>query len=368
MRKPMFALKSEDKIILLLSRLNVPEEILEEAGSLIEGEGQSFDYDRLISLAAANEVAPLLYKNLKGLAGVPENLINGLKSIYYHTVAHNTFNARELLKILGLLKANGIDAIPLKGSLASEIVFENPGLYPAGDIDILVKPSDLAETGRVLREAGYTKTKDLSECDLLANSYHLIYHNDYHSVEVHWNLAKTYFTIPPDFWWEDTTTTEFDGVTLTMLAVEKYLLYTIFRLYNHGFTPLKFLVLIAEIINKYHDEIDWNRLLTYSEEYKMKRLVFFVLALFMMLWEQRFPNTCCTKRFSAMNGSRNSFYPHRSAIWRGPTCGRLPTPICSNLPTMSSKHFPEESSPTRSRSGSAIGCLKNLKRSISIMR
>ena len=61
----MFALKSEDKIILLLSRINVPEEILEEVRRVVESEGQSFDYDRLISLAAENGVAPLLYKNLK---------------------------------------------------------------------------------------------------------------------------------------------------------------------------------------------------------------------------------------------------------------------------------------------------------------
>ncbi len=275
----MYALKAEEETLLLLSRLNVAEEVLGEVRRVVEGEGEFLDYDRLITLAAENGVAPLLYKNLKGFDGVPADVINALKTYYYHTVATNTFNAKELLKILASLKANGIEVIPLKGSLASEIIFENPGLYPATDIDILVKPSDLAETVRVLMEAGYTKTKELSEHDLLAHSYHLIYYNDYHSVEAHWNLVKMHCTIPPDFWWEETTTTEFDGVTLTMLAVEKYLMYTIFRLYNHGFTPLKFLVLIAEISNKYHDEINWDKLLTYSEQYAMKRLVLFVLAL-----------------------------------------------------------------------------------------
>ena len=56
-------------------------------------EGQSFDYDRLVSLAEANEVAPLLYKNLKGLPCVPEKVINALKTSYHHTVATNTFKA-----------------------------------------------------------------------------------------------------------------------------------------------------------------------------------------------------------------------------------------------------------------------------------
>jgi len=275
----MSALKAENKIILLLSRLHAPVEILEEAKRVVEGAGESFDYDRLISLAERNEVAPLLYKNLKGLPGVPEKVTNELKASYHRTVATNTLNVTELLKILTLLKDSGIGAIPLKGSLASEILFENPGLYPAGDIDILVKQSDLAETGRVLAEAGYSKTREFGERDLLAHNYHLIYHNDYHSVEVHWNLVKTYFSIPPDFWWEDTTTAEFAGVTLTMLPAGKYLLYTIFRLFNHGFTPLKFFVLTAEIINKYHDDIEWEKLLDYSEQHRMKRLVLFVLGL-----------------------------------------------------------------------------------------
>jgi len=277
--RSMFTLNAEERIVLLLSRIHVSEDILEEAGSAIGGKGSSLDYDRLIGLAAANQVAPLLYKNLKAFDGVSGNVLNALKTYYYQTVATNTFNAGALLKILSVLKAHGIDAIPLKGSLASEIIFGNPGLYPAADIDILVKPSDLAETGRVLIEAGYGITEEFGKDDLLAHGYHLIYHNDYHSVEVHWNLVKMYFTIPPGFWWEETVATEFDGVTLTMLALEKYLMYTIFRLFNHGFIPLKFFVLIAEIINRYHDEIDWNKLLTYSEQYKMKRLVLFVLAL-----------------------------------------------------------------------------------------
>lgn len=275
----MFTLRAEEKTILSLARRSPAKQLLEETAGLIAAEGTAFDYHRLISLAEKNEVAPLLYKNLKQVAGVPEKVLQDLKPSYHRTVAANTLNGRALLKILTSLKAAGIEAMPLKGALASEIIFENPGLYPAGDIDLLVKPSDLSETARLLTEAGYVKTEAFSECDLLAHSYHLLYHNERHAVEVHWNLVKMYFTIPPDFWWDDATTSAFAGVAFTTLAAEKYLLYTVFRLFNHGFVPLKFLVLVAELINRHRHEIDWNKLLTYSRQYRMERLVRFVLRL-----------------------------------------------------------------------------------------
>lgn len=133
--------------------------------------------------------------------------------------------------------------------------------------------------GAILHAHGeYIVPDRISEKDLLASHYHLVYCKPGQMVEVHWNLVKRYFDIPSLFWWEGTTKGTFQQTEIIELEPEKYLLYTIFRLFDHQFAPLKFLVLVAEQVNS-QPEIDWEKFEGYAEKYGMKRLVIFVLKL-----------------------------------------------------------------------------------------
>lgn len=51
-----------------------------------------------------------------------------------------SFHSREVLRIIRLLQEAGIEAIPLKGSLFSDVVLGDLGIYPTSDIDLLVRP------------------------------------------------------------------------------------------------------------------------------------------------------------------------------------------------------------------------------------
>ncbi len=281
---------NEEKLVLLLSRTHLSPEVMEHVKGLIQKEHPSPDYNRITELAAKNGVAPLLWNNIKETDIFPENIRARLRNIYLLTVKNNMLNSNETMRIIALLKDKGIRCIPLKGALASEMIFGNIGLYPAGDIDILVRPSDLYQAEKILNEAGYKKMKGVDEQDLISSHYHFIFQNDKNDiVELHWNLVKRYFHVSPDFWWEDTGKTRYEGLEIIVLSVERYLMYTIFRLFDHCFRPLKFLVIIAGIIDRYEKEIEWNRLIVFSKRYKMERLVIFTLKILHELLGVRIP-------------------------------------------------------------------------------
>ena len=122
-------MKHEEKIIFLASRLNPSKQDIKEIVHLVTNGNQKIDYTKLTQLASNNGVAPLLYKNLKPLEIIPEEILSKLRNIYLSSIAENLQKKTEILKILQALKEKGVDAIPLKGALASEIIFENPGLY-----------------------------------------------------------------------------------------------------------------------------------------------------------------------------------------------------------------------------------------------
>lgn len=271
--------KPEEKLILLLCGVHLSPEVLDEAKHLLIDKDYPVDYERMFKLAGANEVLSFLDHNLSRIHEVQDSVRNKLNNAYLHVLRSNVVQSEEALKICSLLSRNHIEAILLKGVVASDVIFGDPGLYLSTDIDILVRPGDLAKVGEVLLNAGYEKDKGISENDLSASHYHFIFQKDGHHVEIHWNLVKRYYHVPPEFWWEDVHKTGYQGMEINALSAERYIMYTVFRLFDHGFRPLKFFVLISGIINKYQDEIDWGELLVFSRRYKMERLMLFTLRL-----------------------------------------------------------------------------------------
>lgn len=271
-------MKPEEKIIFLGSRLNPSKQDVKDIAHLVTNGNQKIDYTKLTQLAFVNGVAPLLYKNLKPLNIITEEVLSRLRNIYLTSIAENLQKITEILKILQALKDKGIDAIPLKGALASEIIFENPGLYYGTDIDILVRPSDLNQVKQILLNSGYSYDGKVEKA-MLASHYHLVFFNHRQTVEVHWNLVKRYFDIPPEFWWEDNHKEKYEDFDILFLSPEKFLIYTVFRLFSHIFYPLKFFVLISEISNKYYESIDWDRFASSIKKYNMMRLTTFTFKL-----------------------------------------------------------------------------------------
>jgi hypothetical protein len=271
-------LNPEEELLLLLSRLNPSAEDEESAVNIICGEAP-MDYRRFLTLARLNLVSPLLYLNLRRVDGVPGYVMDELKKAYLTTVRNNARHARETMKLIGLLEKAGVEAVPLKGSLASDMIFGDPGLYPTGDIDLLVRSQSMEKAKEALLGAGYRESYGENEADFLESSYHLIFHDGGYSVEVHWNLVKWAFQAPPDFWWEGASKSRYEGAELTLLSPERYLLYATFHLFTHRFSPLKFLVLVSGLITKYRTEMDWDRLLSSAKSLGMKRLVLFTIRL-----------------------------------------------------------------------------------------
>ncbi|MEW6585167.1 MAG: nucleotidyltransferase family protein, partial [Nitrospirota bacterium] len=258
--------------------LNPAGSLIGEIRDLLQDGSEALDFGWIFDCAVKNEVAPFLYYNLKAMDNIPAAVLERFRNSYLYAVRKNVINAEEMLRVLRSLEKGGVEAIPLKGSLASEIIFGNPGLYPATDIDILVRRDDLEGAGKIITEAGYSKN-DMIAGDLLSSHYHLLYRKDDHYLELHWNLAKRYFETDPEFWWEESRDMEYAGAAVKTLSPERYIMYAIFRLFDHGFRPLKFSVFVYGLASKYSASIDWGKLVHLARTYKMERVVGFTLKL-----------------------------------------------------------------------------------------
>jgi hypothetical protein len=270
-------MRPEEKIFLMLAAGHGSGEAVLEIRDMLRD--NTIDFELIFEYAAKNGLAPMIYKNLNAYDSVPVEVTDKFRDAYLHSVRRNILNAEETLRVIRALEGDGIEVIPLKGSIASETVFGDPGVYLASDIDILVRPEDIERAHTILENAGFRKMDWISDEDLMLNHYHFLYQKGNHLLELHWNLAKRYYKIPPDFWLEESATLDYAGFKFKTLSPERYLLYAIFRLFDHGFRPLKFIVFVSGLIRKYSFEIDWKDLMRMAVKFRMERLTVFTLKL-----------------------------------------------------------------------------------------
>ncbi|MEJ2068649.1 MAG: nucleotidyltransferase family protein [Deltaproteobacteria bacterium] len=114
------------------------------------------DWKLFSQMAEREGVAPLMYWKLKDSpVAVPLSTFNLLRSTYYQTLAQNTLMYQELERILTALDEAGIAVIVLKGAALAATVYEDIGLRPMGDLDLLVREEEFQEALDVLLSIGY---------------------------------------------------------------------------------------------------------------------------------------------------------------------------------------------------------------------
>jgi hypothetical protein len=168
------------------------------------------DWDLFAQMADHEGVAPLMYWKLKDSpVQVPPSTFNLLRSTYYQTLAQNTLMYQELERILKALDEARIEAIVLKGAALAATVYEDIGLRPMGDLDLLVKREQIEASVNILESMGYF-TPHRHVTDLL--DWNLTHHINLQevesnkvSIELHWNLISgdaDWRTPPIDWFWE----------------------------------------------------------------------------------------------------------------------------------------------------------------------
>jgi hypothetical protein len=152
------------------------------------------DWDLFAQMADREGVAPLMYWKLKDSpVAVPPSTFNFLRSTYYQTLAQNTLMYQELGRILKALDEAGIPVIVLKGAALAATVYEDIGLRPMGDLDLLVRREQIHRIEPVFERLGYGKqsTPKISTRLNRLTGYDVRYLNKFRQdmiVEVHWNL------------------------------------------------------------------------------------------------------------------------------------------------------------------------------------
>ncbi|NOY70498.1 MAG: signal peptidase I [Deltaproteobacteria bacterium] len=104
----------------------------------------------------AESLHGLMFKVAPSL-GAPRDVTRKLENAYFTCLAQNIRGIDAIKELNPYLVAKGISAMVFKGAALTGFPYEDPGLRPMEDIDLMARPGEERELFHVLRQAGYVR-------------------------------------------------------------------------------------------------------------------------------------------------------------------------------------------------------------------
>jgi hypothetical protein len=242
------------------------------------------DWDYLLAQADTERMSSLLYRRLYSICPekIPASVLDCLRQRYLMRSARNLQLTTELLRILDLFDSEGIPAVPFKGPVLADQLYEDPALREFNDIDILVPRKHAFKALRLLQSLGYPPIPEFSsdaEFGILRHDlhYHLLRPEDNVAVEIHWTLVPEYFLLdlPLNDWWKRMEPVSFNNRRIFSFAREDLLLVLAIQGCKHRFQYIQWIGDLARFLQK-NPDLDWDRVLRTSSQ-DLRHILFIAL-------------------------------------------------------------------------------------------
>lgn len=287
MSTQLSSLDQEVSLVLSCATTNLERSDIERIQTLLQG---AIDWQRLIQIAAYHGVLPLLHQSLTNQAidqnAIPQTTrqhlqnycrINGIRSLGF---------TQELLRLLKVFKAHGIDVIPYKGPVLSVMAYGNVVLRQYRDLDFLIHPEDFSKIEEILvSENYYNRDPDMSRAQrsiYFQSSCEYTFMNQDNTValEPHWDILPRRFCISlkPQDLWQHQVSVSLLGTPTSTFSPEEMLLVVCLNGAKDRWKKLKLICDVAQLLHMY-PTMDWDRLLERTSILGCRRILFLGLFL-----------------------------------------------------------------------------------------
>lgn len=225
------------------------------------------DFDR-----GTYRLLPLLYHNLSRLR-VSDSLMGRLKGIYRRTWYKNHRLFHDVGPAIAGLEKAGIKTLLLKGAPLVLTYYENHGVRPMSDVDVVVPYEDAKRAIDLLEELGWRGDRTSSTVDLLYSHAVQFVNDKDGEFDLHWHvLFEASSEDANRVFWNSARDFDFQGVPTRQLDPTGMLLHVAL----HGVRwnpepPIRWIPDAMAVINAAGDEINWQRAVSFAREHKLAR-------------------------------------------------------------------------------------------------
>lgn len=240
-------------------------------------------WDEVFTQAAYHRVLPAVYEALRGRSDVPASIQSALRARYLRHCQRAMRFSAELAQILQHLEATGIQVIAQKGPALAHLLYGDSAVREFGDLDLLVRPTDVPRAVVALAELGYEKNLQLSprqEKAYLRSGYEYVFGRgqERNLIELQWNLLPRFYSVDVNIeeLFERSKEHEFDGCYARVLGLEDQFLFLCVHAAKHQWAQLGMVRDIAAIARF---DLDWAFVVHEAQRLGVARMVLVSLLL-----------------------------------------------------------------------------------------
>jgi putative nucleotidyltransferase-like protein len=229
---------------------------------------RELDWTVVVRMALGHGVSPIVAERLLGTpaGAIPNDLRAALDVHLQDNRARNALLGAALIELLDALHASNVTALSFKGPTLAALTTGDYTTRRAGDLDMLVRWSDL-EAARVTLEAlDYRECTEFAIGRPMTSSEHrgyLRYQCEYAFlrkrdgvyVEPHWAVAPATMAIDLDYprMWQRASRVDVAGRSVLTLGLADLLPVLCIHGSKHGWTRLQWIADVAALVDKFSD-------------------------------------------------------------------------------------------------------------------
>ncbi|MEA3280027.1 MAG: nucleotidyltransferase family protein [Thermodesulfobacteriota bacterium] len=277
----------EDKLLRVIARQTLS---WDDAAWLEKNMREGIDWPVVIYKAFEEGLASFLYlhcRNLGTLTNLPESSRKLLIRIYAETLLINRHMIKVLEELDEYVKRYEIQVIVLKGASLINWVYEDIGLRPMEDVDLMVRPENMYDIKRALERMGFSVDR------LYPNTFR----KGIISLDIHTDLLSSHrirsrkriMNLQYEDVWKRAVPID-NGSSIYRLSLYDNIIALSSHLLKHGFRRMIWFVDIKESIEKSGDEFNWSEMIQYSKRIQAQRLLLYIMLLSKQLMGMNVPD------------------------------------------------------------------------------
>jgi hypothetical protein len=237
----------------------------------------SLDWDLVYDVSLHHRVFPLLYKNIKENLpdSVPDRIVEKLKKNYVNNATKNLYFSGFLIKVMNLLEAHDIMAVPFKGPVLAQDIYGDLELRQFSDLDILVSDNDAVNAWIIFIKNGFQPQLDLDnnqKYKYVKTEDNISFSKGNIYVELHWEMSGIYLSKPLtlDHVSQELGKIFFVNREISNLCSEQLLVYLCVHGAKHGWGNIGQVCCVAGILKK---NLDWDRIEKFALNWKCQKML-----------------------------------------------------------------------------------------------
>jgi hypothetical protein len=245
---------------------------------------EELDWEFLLSQAQIHGVRPLLcwYLTENFTEQLASDMVQKLRRHFQSHARRNLSWLDELLDLVQLSEARGLQVLPYKGLVFALQAYGNVALRQFCDLDLFMPRQNVVEMQELLLERGYRPAlSDVPQRVEHTSGSELLFIRDSDGIQVdlHWAFAPSFFA----FGLDDKVLSHCRRLpvghrTVAILPPEDHLLIVCMHGTKHCWCRFGWIVDIAEIVRR-HPDLNWPHLLALASDANSKRALFLGLRL-----------------------------------------------------------------------------------------